>query len=346
MKKLMLGLLLVPLFAMLSWADEAAFRSDHPDEYVVQKGDTLWDISNRFLQTPWFWPEIWHVNQQIDNPHLIFPGDVITLVYIDGEPHLTVDRPVKLAPGDTKLSPSVRVLPRDEAISTIPLDRINSFLSRSRIVAEEELEAAPYMVAGPERRIIVGEGDYAYARGEFDTEMSNYGVYRKEEHFNDPVTGEYLGTHAQNIGTVRVGESGDDSDVTRIQVLTSREELRLGDRLLPSEERTIESNFYPSAPDDEINALILAVEGGLSQVGKLDVVMVNKGDREGLLVGNVLAVYKRGEVTRDPVNGERIKLPDERAGLVMVFRTFEKMSLALVLEAERPLAVNDKLLNP
>lgn len=344
MKKLMLGLLLVPLFAMLSWADEAAFRSDHPDEYVVKKGDTLWDISNRFLQTPWLWPEIWHVNQQIANPHLIYPGDVIALVYIDGEPRLTVDRPVKLAPGDTKLSPSVRVLPQDEAISTIPLDRINSFLSRSRIVTEEELNAAPYMVAGPEKRIIVGEGDYAYARGDFESDMTNYGVFRKEEQFVDPITGEYLGTHAQNIGTVRLGTV--EGDITRIQVLTSREELRLGDRMLPSEERTIESNFYPSAPDDDINGLILAVEGGVSQVGKLDVVMVNKGEREGLLNGNVLAVYKRGEVTRDPVTGERITLPDERAGLVMIFRTFEKMSLALVLEAERPLAVNDKLLNP
>ncbi len=344
MKKLMLGLLLAPLLAVWSWADEAAFRSDHPDEYVVEKGDTLWDISNTFLKSPWLWPEIWHVNQQIENPHLIYPGDVIYLVYVDGEPRLTMDRPVKLAPGTTKLSPSVRVLPEDEAISTIPLDRVNAFLSRSRIVTDEELEAAPYMLAGPEKRLIVGEGDYAYARGDVDQDVANYGVYRREEAYMDPVTGEYLGTHAMNIGTVNTGTA--EGDITKVQVLRSREELRMGDRLLPSEERTIEPNFYPSAPDDEINGLIMAVEGGVSQVGKLDVIMVNKGEREGLLVGNVLAVYKRGETTRDPVTGESVTLPDERAGLVMVFRTFEKMSLALVLEAERPLAVNDKLLNP
>lgn len=344
MKKLMLGLLLAPLLAVWSWADEAAFRSDHPDEYVVEKGDTLWDISNTFLNSPWLWPEIWHVNQQIENPHLIYPGDVIYLVYVDGKPRLTMDRPVKLAPGVTELSPSVRVLPEDEAISTIPLDRINAFLSRSRIVTDEELEAAPYMLAGPEKRLIVAEGDYAYARGDIDQDVANYGVYRREEAYTDPVTGEYLGTHAMNIGTVNTGTV--EGDITKVQVLRSREELRMGDRLLPSEERTIEPNFYPSAPDDDINGLIMAVEGGVSQVGKLDVVMVNKGEREGLLVGNVLAVYKRGETTRDPVTGESVTLPDERAGLVMVFRTFEKMSLALVLEAERPLAVNDKLLNP
>ncbi|WP_027329812.1 LysM peptidoglycan-binding domain-containing protein [Marinimicrobium agarilyticum] len=344
MKKLMLGLLLAPLLAVWSWAEDAAFRSDHPDEYIVEKGDTLWDISNTFLNSPWLWPEIWHVNQQIENPHLIYPGDVIYLVYVDGEPRLTMDRPVKLAPGTTKLSPSVRVLPEDEAISTIPLDRVNAFLSRSRIVTDEALEAAPYMLAGPEKRLIVAEGDYAYARGDIDEDVANYGVYRREEAYTDPVTGEYLGTHAMNIGTVNTGTV--EGDITKVQVLRSREELRMGDRLLPSEERTIEPNFYPSAPDDEINGLIMAVEGGVSQVGKLDVIMVNKGEREGLLVGNVLAVYKRGETTRDPVTGESVTLPDERAGLVMVFRTFEKMSLALVLEAERPLAVNDKLLNP
>lgn len=344
MKKLMLALLLAPCIALLSWADEAAFHDDPPEEYTVQKGDTLWDISNKFLQTPWLWPEIWHVNEQIANPHLIYPGDVINLVYIDGEPRLTVDRPVKLAPGTTKLSPSVRVLPRDEAISTIPLDRINSFLSRSRVVTDEELEAAPYMLAGPERRLIVGAGDDAYARGEFEGDIDKYGVFRKEEHYRDPQTGEYLGTHAKRIGSVRLGTS--EGDVTRVEVTNSLEELRMGDRLLPSEERSIESNFYPSSPDDEITAEVIAVEGGISQVGKLDVVIVNNGDREGLLPGNVLAVYKRGETTRDPVNGERVTLPDERAGLVMVFRTFEKMSLAIVLEADRPLAVRDRLRNP
>lgn len=345
MKKLMLGLLMVPLLSLMSWADDDAFRSDHPDEYVVQKGDTLWDISNTFLDSPWLWPEIWHVNRQIENPHLIYPGDVITLVYVDGERRLTVERPVRMSPdGVTKLKPGVRVLPREEAITTIPLDKINSFLSRSRIVTEEILESAPYMLAGQEKRLIVGAGDEAYARGDIEDDINSYGVYRREQAFHDPVTGEYLGTHAQNIGTVTTGSREDD--VTRVTVERSREELRMGDRLLPTQERVIEPTFYPSAPDDEIEGVILSVEGGMNRAGKLDVVMVNKGDREGLLPGNVLAVHQRGEVASDPVTDEAVQLPDERAGLVMVFRTFEKMSLAVVLEAERPLSVNDKLLNP
>lgn len=344
MKKIMIALAAVSLLSLMSWADEGAFRSDHPDEYTVVKGDTLWDISNRFLRTPWLWPEIWHINPNIENPHLIYPGDVIQMVYIDGQPRLTLERTVKMAPGDTRLSPSVRVVSREDAITTIPLDRINSFLSRSRIVSDAELEAAPYMLAGPEQRLIVGAGDRAYARGHFEDDVHTYGTYRRERAYIDPVTREYLGTHAKNIGTVTLVAT--EGDIGTVSVIRSSEEMRPTDRLLPSEQLAMDSTFYPSAPDAEINGVIMEVEGGVANVGKMDVVMINRGDREGLLVGNVLAVYKVGETVRDRVRNRNVKLPDERAGLVMVFRTFEKMSLAIVLEAERPLAVNDRLRNP
>lgn len=344
MKKIIFALVAVALLSLSSWADQNTFRSDHPDQYTVQKGDTLWDISNRFLNTPWLWPEIWHVNPEIENPHLIYPGDVIRLVYIDGEPRLTVDRTVKLAPGVTRLSPSIRVVSRDDAITAIPLDRVASFLSRSRIVTDEELERAPYMLAGPERRVIVGEGDRAYARGEFEDHINNYGVYRREQVFVDPETREYLGTHALSIGSVSLLAT--EGDIGTVRVTRSSEELRPTDRLLPSEERAVDPTFYPSAPDSDIEGVILAVESGVRQVGKMDVVMVNRGEREGLLVGNVLAVYKLGETVRDRVTNRMVKLPDERAGLVMVFRTYEKMSFALVLEADRPLAVDDRLRTP
>jgi hypothetical protein len=266
------------------------------------------------------------------------------LIYLDGKPHLTVERTVKMVPGTTKLSPSIRVMSEEDAIPAIPLDRVDSFLSRSRILDDGVLERAPYMLAGPEQRLIVGSGDRGYARGEFAEGVDTYGVFRLGDTYVDPVTRERLGNHALSIGTVRV--SSQENDVTTIAVTRSTEEIRLGDRLLPSEQRPVDSTFYPSAPDDEIDGLIMAVEGGVTQVGNLDVVVLNRGEREGLQIGNVLAVYKRGEVVRDRVAGGRVSLPDERAGLVMVFRTFEKMSFGLILEADRPLAVHDRVRNP
>jgi nucleoid-associated protein YgaU len=344
MKKMIIAVLAASLLSFFTWAQDGILRDGHPDEYTVRKGDTLWDISNTFLNTPWMWPEIWHVNPQIENPHLIYPGDVIRLIYLDGQPRLTLDRPVKLAPGDTRLSPSVRVLPSEDAIPAIPLDRIDSFLSRSRILDLDDLEGAPYMLAGPEKRLVVGAGDTAYARGDFPEDLKNYGVFRKGDKYVDPVTKEFLGIHAQSIGTIAIQTIKED--IATVKAIRTTEEIRMGDRLLPNEERAVDSIFYPSAPDTEIEGLILGVEGGVSQVGKMNVVILNRGDREGLQVGNVLAIYKTGELVRDRVTNERVQLPDERAGLLMVFRTFEKMSFGLVLESERPLAVNDKVRNP
>lgn len=343
MKKILLAVLAASMISFFSWADDGLLKTGHPDEYTVRKGDTLWDISSTFLNTPWMWPEIWHVNPQIENPHLIYPGDVIRLIYMDGNPRLTLERTVKLAPGDGKLTPSVRVLPAESAIPAIPLDRIDSFLSRSRIVDLGEMELAPYILAGAEKRLVVGAGDRAYARGQFD-EMTNFGVFRQGDVFKDPITKEVLGVHALSIGTVSVQEL--EGEIATLSVVRTSEEIRLGDRLMPSEDRAVDSTFYPSAPEAPVEGLIVAVEGGVSQVGKMNVVILNRGEREGLAVGNVLAIYKQGELVRDRVTGERVQLPDERAGLLMVFRTFEKMSFGLVLEADRPLSTNDKIRNP
>lgn len=350
MKKILLALAAAFLVSLFSWAQDPLLKQGHPDEYTVKKGDTLWDISATFLNSPWLWPEIWHVNPQIENPHLIFPGDLIKLIYLDGQPRLTVERTLKMVPGAsgingaTKLSPSIRVQQADEAISAIPLDKIDAFLSRSRIVEPGVLEAAPYMLAGEQQHVIVGAGDQAYARGTFDSNYSNYGVYRKGQVFKDPVTKELLGVFAQGIGTVAIESI--DGEIAKLDVVRTYEEIRIGDQLLPSEDRAVDSMFYPSAPDSDINAQIIAVEGGVTQVGKFNVVIINRGEREGMQIGNVLAIYKAGEVVRDRVKGGKVVLPDERAGLLMVFRTFEKVSFGLVLEADRALAVNDKVRNP
>ncbi len=344
MKKILLAAAAASLISFFAWADDALLKTNHPDEYTVKKGDTLWDISSSFLNSPWLWPEIWQVNPQIENPHLIYPGDLIRLVYLDGQPRLTLERTLKLAPGTTKLSPAIRVQGSDEAISAIPLDRIDSFLSNSRMLDSDLLSTAPYMLAGNQGRVISGAGDNAYARGQFDDAIGNYGVYRKGKVYKDPETKEVLGIYAQSVGTVNVDKL--DGDVATLAVVRANEELRPGDRLLPSEDRVVDSTFYPSAPDSEIAGQLIDVEGGVSQIGKYNVVMINRGDREGLQAGNVLAIYKRGDMVRDRVKGGTVQLPDERAGLLIIFRTFNKMSLGLVLQSDRQLSVGDKVKNP
>lgn len=345
MKKLLLSLAILGL-PFTAMADDVSLRQDHPDTYTVIKGDTLWDISGRFLQQPWEWPEIWYVNPQIDNPHLIYPGDVISLVYVDGQPRLMLDRRnYKMSPGDTKLSPTVRIEPAGAAIPAIPLNEIDKFLSRSRVVTSDELLTAPYVLMGAEEHLVLGAGDRLYTRGELTDGIRSFGLYRKGETFVDPETEEILGVQALDIGTVRLVAKGDD-DVNTFEATRTTEEIRIGDRLLPDEERAIDAIFYPSSPNSDIEGVIIAVEGGLTQVGTMDVIVINRGEREGLEIGNVMAIYKKGSTVRDRITGESVQLPDERAGLLMVFRTFEKMSYALVLESLRPLRVEDKVRNP
>lgn len=350
MKKIQIGVIaLLSLFlVMTTWA-QPVLRDDYPERYTVIKGDTLWDISSRFLQNPWMWPEIWQVNPQIDNPHLIFPGDIITLIYLDGRPRLTVQRGDSVAsagarPGDIKLSPRIHVTPLDEAIPSIPLDMIDSFLSDSRIVALSDLEASPYVLAGGENRLVVGAGDTVYARGNFSEEVPTYGVYRRGEIYVDPDTQEVLGVQAREIGAVRIRAL--ERDIATTLVTRTNEEIRIGDRLMSQEERAIDSSFWPSPPGVPIEGKILAVEGGVSKVGKYDVVVINRGQREGMTVGNVLAVYKASQFTRDRIANSIVRLPEEKAGLMMVFRTFEKVSLGLIMEAEFPISTMDVVRNP
>lgn len=338
MRKLLYALA-ASMLLLTSWAHAAPeLRSDHPERYTVVKGDTLWDISARFLNNPWYWPEIWHVNPQVANPHLIYPGDELALVYIDGKPRVTKvssDRVVKL-------SPKVRSEPIDTPIPAIPLDAISSFLTDTRIVDVEALNGAPYVLEGEDGRIITGAGDRIYARGEKPAD--NVGVFRRSKEFRDPETGEFLGLEARSIARGEV--IAENKDVLTLRLKQSNEEVRIGDRLLVGEERRITTSFLPSSPDSDIEAQMISVDGGVSQIGQFDVVAINRGQREGLKPGNVMAVLKSGNLVRDPVTNETIELPSERAGLMMVFQTYEKMSYGLILQATRPLSVGDKVTNP
>ncbi|WP_075184734.1 LysM peptidoglycan-binding domain-containing protein [Teredinibacter haidensis] len=343
MKKHFSGVLAaLALFAAIpaGFAEEPELHDTVPATHTVVKGDTLWDISAAFLKNPWMWPEIWHVNTQISNPHLIYPGDVIRLIYMDGKPRLTLDTSGRIF----KLSPKARVLSEGEAIQTIPLDEINAFLSRSRISSNDELDAAPYVLSGMDEHLIVGAGDRLYARGTFEEGSRVYGVYRKGDEFVDPETREKLGVLAEDIGTAELMST--DQEVSTLKVSRTTEEIRAGDRFLRQEERAIDSTFYPSPPMEGFEGEILSVEKGLHQVGTMDVVVINRGEREGVIPGNVMAIYKRGGKIRDRVTGERVQLPDERAGVLMVFRVFDKVSLGIVLEAYRGISVTDYVRKP
>lgn len=342
MKKLILGFAL--LFAVVApqpaiSETENLLNETVPKQYRVVEGDTLWDISDLFLRDPWMWPEIWHANQQIANPHLIYPGDLIRLVYVDGRPKLVVSRS-----RDKKLSPSIRTEDRDGAIEALPLDIINNFLSKNRVTNTAELEGAPHVLGGYEPRLLMGMGDDLYARGDFTRNQLNYGVYRPGDAYIDPVSGEILGIRAEDIASARI--KAVDKDIGTLGVTRSKGEIRLRDRLLNREERALPPDFHPRAPGQEIRGQVINIEGGVRIGGALDVVSINRGDRESLKAGDTLAIYKAGEWIKDPVAKNQVRLPDERIGLLMVFYSYEKMSFGLVMEADRQLDVGDLVRNP
>jgi nucleoid-associated protein YgaU len=341
MRKSLLALLLLTAGGLAQ--AQVQLKDGHPETYTVVKGDTLWDISGRFLSQPWKWPELWQGNPQIQNPNLIFPGDTLSLTYVNGQPRLSVNRGA--AGGTVKLSPTVRSTPMAQAIPTIPLEAINSFLFYNRIVnSAKEFSDAPYVLAGAGESVVMGAGQDIYARGKFAEQQPAYGIFRQGKTYTDPKTKEFLGINANVIGNAEARAV--DGDITTLKLTRSNEEVRIGDRLFATYERAVNSTFTPSEPAQQIDGLIIDVPRGVNQIGSMDVVTINKGTRDGLIEGNVLAVMKSGETVRDRVTGESVQVPDARGGLLMVFRTFDKISYGLVLAADRDLALQDKVKNP
>lgn len=338
---LVLALLLAALTPLSSLAQGASVRDDAPEVYVVKKGDTLWGIADMFLAEPWLWPEVWDVNPQIDNPHLIFPGDTIYLSYVDGRPRLSLTRG-----RDVKLTPNMRVTPLDLAIPLIPLDQIGAFLKRHRILGPDDLEDTAYVIAGGQDHLITANGDVIFGRGYFPEGERAYGIYRSGDLYRDPITLELLGYQAQDIGNAQATSSLNDPVVT-LQITRVTEEVRITDRLLPLEERILDATFQPRAPEVKLeDAFMIAVDGGVSQIGTTDIVVINRGARDGLEVGHVLAIYQAGQMVFDEIARNNVRLPDVRAGLAMIFDVSEKASYALVLKANRPLKVMDRVKNP
>ncbi|RFF30194.1 LysM peptidoglycan-binding domain-containing protein [Wenzhouxiangella sediminis] len=383
----------IVLAAFTVQAQDVELREDHPREYVVQEGDTLWDIAGRFLTRPWQWPAIWDANPQIENPHLIYPGDVISLVFIDGEPRLMVNDSVR------RLSPDVRREAIDGPISTIPLDAVETFLDAPRIVSAEEYEQLPYVIANNEQRVLAGPGDRTYVRGldgaqtgdEVVLARVNYmfedrsanpnsdarinkkmiereGQVRAElrpasalwkstigqiDRYNYPVIGYELWETARG----RVVRTGDPAIV---EILSGRRETMEGDFVLPVHDHVYDASFHPRALDEiPEDGRVIAITGSSYGAGHYQVVAINLGTAQGIQAGHTFSAFRPGETIRDeryPLMSRAafrepekryVDLPDEFAGRIMVFRPFEHVSYAIVLEGSgNTIQVDDVLAHP
>jgi len=314
----------------------------HPDRYVVVKGDTLWDISAMFLKDPWYWPEIWYANPQIANPHLIYPGDVISLVYIDGKPRLVLERG-----GTDRLSPRIRTEPLDQAIQTIPYEIIQAFLSKPSVLDKDTIENAPYIMTSLDGHLVHGAGNEVYVRGADFADSEVYSVMQVGEELRDPDDGDLLGYQGIYVGEGTIVRTGDPA--TLFLNSTEREAMD-GSKLLPAV-NDFPLYFAPRSPEQPIEGSIIAVFDGVSIVGQYQIVTLNRGSADGLDQGHVLAVYQGGRTERDPFSKglmfkEKVTLPEEYAGLLMVFRVFDEISYGLIVRAESPINVLDMVRNP
>jgi hypothetical protein len=344
-----------------------------PDNYTVKSGDTLWAISGLFLKSPWRWPELWGMNlEQLKNPHRIYPGQVLYLEKADGLARL------RLTQGGGRPSlETIRVSPRtritalaDASLPTLPPHLIEPFLAEPVIVGAGELELAPRIVAAPEDRVLITRGDRAYVRGRTGTPLlerdprriDEYRVFRSARPLKDPLTGAVLGFEAQYLGKAELVRSESMQPVMNrsgkeeptvipatIDIVGAKEEMRVGDRLLPEPPRQVVS-YVPRAPQGPVSGTIVSVYGdAVALAGQNQVVVINKGTADGVESGHVLAILKDGRRFEDrsqPEDRTNVKLPDERNGLLMVFRPFERLSYALVLEISDTVKVGDRVANP
>lgn len=341
--------------SMNVFAQEIQLNKNHPDRHVVVKGDTLWDISAKFLQDPWLWPKVWDMNRaEIKNPHLIYPGDVIVLDMSSGSPRFKLLRE-KVANIDPKVI--VESLEKN-AIPTISLNTIAPFLSQPLIIEQDQLKNSPRIVAGQDNRVILSPGTRIYVRDIPDNASLNWNIYRQSEALTDPDTNKVLGFEATYLGDARITKYGDPATA---MISKAKEEIFVHDRLLPYSEHII-TNFVPRAPESQISGRIMTIYGGVGEAGVGSILTINRGSAQGLAPGHVLAIKNFGRVVKDKelasrkeyslkneikgIQTDMVKLPDERAGLLMVFRVFNNISYGLVMQTEQPIIELDAVTNP
>lgn len=327
-----------------------------PEQYTVKPGDTLWGISKVFLRDPWYWPEIWYVNPQVQNPHLIYPGDVLKLIYVDGQPRLTVAERGDAVGGEgtNRLSPQVRREPLSHAITAIPYDVIAGFAGRPTLLDKDQVKNAPYIVALRDEHMIGAAGNEIYALGIGNAGVdSRYSIVHVDGPLRDPENNELLGYTGVYVGSGPVATSGDPA---KLVLTESVREALQGDKLFP-ESVEVKSDFVPHAPSTNIDAAVIAIKSA-TVMGQYQVLALNRGSQAGLEPGHILTIQQRGSTVRDRFSsgglnaglntsgGTKVQLPGEQVGTVMIFSTTPRMSYALVMESTHEIREGDRARNP
>ncbi|MFT6371785.1 MAG: hypothetical protein ACJAZT_000514 [Gammaproteobacteria bacterium] len=336
-------------------ATTIAYEAEYPETYIVQKGDTLWDISSQFLRDPWYWPEIWFKNPQIKNPHLIYPGDMLNIIYIGGQKRVQLQQRGEdgkiLSYGSgmqiIKLSPRVRSKPIDASIPSIPIVSIRHLLSRPIVIDKNVLDNSAYVISSIDNHLANSADDTIYVR-KLGASSSNdrYQLFRPNKPLKDPITDELLGYEALYIGETKLLRNGDPATLL---ITSSVREILPYDRLIPLDHTDFARDFFPKPPVHQVRGKIISLVDAISQLARYQTVSLNLGQRDGIETGNLLRIRHVGSVIQDleeENSNFRVKLPDEEVGIVMVVRTFEKMSYGLVMEADRPISIKDYVVSP
>lgn len=332
--------LVAALFGAPAHAEEVEIKPDSPERYTVKEGDTLWGIASQYLEDPWRWPEIWQQNPGIENPHLIYPGDLLVLTRTpDGEPGIKALRERKV----TKLKPEVRVVERDDAIPTIPPDAIQAFLMNPLVIEEEGLDHAAYVAAGREGAVVLGTYNEFFAKGVNGADSDYYNLFRPGKPLVHPETEEFLGLQAIHLGEARVLDAG---ETARMEITSSTQEISLGDRMVPADDDIALPYYQPHAPAQPVNGYILDIADAVAEGGPLQTIVVSLGAREGMEQGHVLRIQRLEPPQKDVVTGGTVEIPPQDSGLAMVYRVFEKVSYALILEADRAIHRLDRVVDP